>query len=73
MEVHEITSSGAPSPGPEGVSTPPAPDMPVKGKSRHRLIQRIQRISSTPSLSGLRRSRSVGSRGSPYSTRSTLS
>ncbi|KAF5614988.1 f-box protein Fbl2 [Fusarium sp. NRRL 25303] len=77
MEVHEITPSGAPSPspspGPEGVSTAPAPDMPVKGKSRHRLIQRIQRISSTPSLSGLRRSRSVGSRGSPYSTRSTLS
>lgn len=73
MNVYEVSSSGAPSPAPEGVSTPPAPDMPVKGKNRHRLIQRIQRISSTPSLSGLRRSKSVGSRGSPYSTRSTLS
>ncbi|KAF4456246.1 F-box LRR-repeat 2 [Fusarium albosuccineum] len=70
MEVHEIASSGSPSPAPEGVSTPPAPDMPIKGKGRHRLLRSIQRISSSPSLSGLRRSRSVGS---PYSTRSTLS
>ncbi|KAF4984041.1 hypothetical protein FZEAL_699 [Fusarium zealandicum] len=70
MEVHEIASSGMPSPALEGVSTPPAPDMPVKGKNRHRLLRSIQRISSTPSLGGLRRSRSVGS---PYSTRSTLS
>ncbi|KAF5026628.1 hypothetical protein F66182_1254 [Fusarium sp. NRRL 66182] len=71
MEMHEITSSGARSPALEGVSTPS--DMPVKEKNRHRLLRSIQRISSTPSLSGLRRSRSVGSRGSPYSTRSTLS
>lgn len=70
MDVHEIASSGTATPAPEGVSTPPAPDMPVKEKNRHRLLRRIQRISSSPSLTNLRRSRSVGS---PYSTRSTLS
>ncbi|KAH7162595.1 hypothetical protein B0J13DRAFT_615227 [Dactylonectria estremocensis] len=67
-------ASGSSSPAPGSVSTPPpsplAPDMPVKIKGRHRLLRGIQRISSTPSLSSLRRSRSVGS---PYSTRSTLS
>ncbi|KAK7422881.1 hypothetical protein QQZ08_009330 [Neonectria magnoliae] len=72
-DVHEI-QSGSPSPAPETDSTSPssrpAPDMPVKAKSRHRLIRSIQRISSTPSLTSLRRSRSVGS---PYSSRSTLS
>ncbi|RSL42839.1 hypothetical protein CEP53_011984 [Fusarium sp. AF-6] len=70
MDVLEIASSGAATPAPESVSTPPAPDMPVKEKNRHRLLRRIQRISSSPSLTNLRRSRSVGS---PYSTRSTLS
>ncbi|KAL6403794.1 hypothetical protein AUP68_13166 [Ilyonectria robusta] len=74
-EVREM-ASGSSSPAPESVSTSPspspplAPDMPVKIKGRHRLLRGIQRISSTPSLTGLRRSRSVGS---PYSTRSTLS
>ncbi|KJZ78941.1 hypothetical protein HIM_01714 [Hirsutella minnesotensis 3608] len=46
------------------------PDVAVKGRSRHRLLRGLQRISSSPSLNGLRRSKSVGS---PYSTRSTLS
>ncbi|CAM1505536.1 Fc.00g111730.m01.CDS01 [Cosmosporella sp. VM-42] len=68
-EVHEI-ATGSPVPSITGVSTPPTPDVPVKGKGRQRLLRGIQRISSSPSLNGLRRSRSVGS---PYSTRSTLS
>ncbi|KAF7551574.1 hypothetical protein G7Z17_g4920 [Cylindrodendrum hubeiense] len=72
-EVREM-GSGSSSPAPGSVSTSPspplAPDMPAKNKGRHRLLRGIQRISSTPSLPGLRRSSSVGS---PYSTRSTLS
>ncbi|GAB0136687.1 hypothetical protein EsDP_00004980 [Epichloe bromicola] len=46
------------------------PETPIKGKSRQRLLRGLQRISSSPSLNGLRRSRSVSS---PYSTRGTLS
>jgi len=50
---------------------PPAPpEVLDKGKGRRRLLRGLQRISSSPSLNGLRRSKSVGS---PYSTRSTLS
>lgn len=68
-EVHDIVAV-RPAPTPDGVSTPLVPDMPVKKKNRQRLLRGIQRISSSPSLNGLRRSRSVSS---PYSTRSTLS
>lgn len=46
------------------------PKLPAKGKGRRRLLRGLQRISSSPSLNGLRRSRSVSS---PYNTRSTLS
>lgn len=53
-----------------GDTTPTSPGTPTKGKSRQRLLRGLQRISSSPSLNGLRRSRSVSS---PYSTRGTLS
>ncbi|KAF4581869.1 F-box/LRR-repeat protein 2 [Ophiocordyceps camponoti-floridani] len=43
---------------------------PVKTKGRRRLLRGLQRISSSPSLPGLGRSKSAGN---PYSTRSTLS
>ncbi|KAF4505407.1 hypothetical protein G6O67_007361 [Ophiocordyceps sinensis] len=46
------------------------PELPAKGRSHRRLLRGLQRISSSPSLNGLRRSKSIGS---PYSTRSTLS
>ncbi|PFH58977.1 hypothetical protein XA68_12953 [Ophiocordyceps unilateralis] len=49
---------------------PATPAPPLKTKGRRRLLRGLQRISSSPSLQGLRRSRSVNS---PYSTRSTLS
>ncbi|POR34078.1 F-box/LRR-repeat protein 2 [Tolypocladium paradoxum] len=49
---------------------PVAPELPIKGKGRRRLLRGLQRISSSPSLNNLRRSKSVGS---PYSNRSTLS
>lgn len=68
ISVQEIVAeSQVPTPG---VSTPPTPDMPTKRTGRQRLLHGIQRISSSPSLNGLRRSKSVNS---PYSTRSTLS
>lgn len=57
-----------PFPAHEGVTTPP--ELPSKGKGRQRLLRGIQRISSSSSLSGLRRGRSASS---PYGTRSTLS
>ncbi|RCI17089.1 hypothetical protein L249_2125 [Ophiocordyceps polyrhachis-furcata BCC 54312] len=55
-----------------GDPSPPAGQdpMPVKSKGRRRLLRGLQRISSSPSLHGLRRSRSASS---PYSTRSALS
>lgn len=69
-EIHEIESgSSSPAPG-SSTPSPTPPDVSFKGKSRRRLLRGIQRISSTPSLPGLRRSRSAGS---PYSTRTTLS
>lgn len=46
------------------------PETALKSKSRQRLLRGIQRISSSPSLTGLRRSKSVGG---PYKTRGTLS
>ncbi|RFU79947.1 hypothetical protein TARUN_2291 [Trichoderma arundinaceum] len=49
----------------EGSAATP-PDVPFKGKSRQRLLRGIQRISSSPSLPGLGRSRSVSN---PYSLR----
>lgn len=49
---------------------PTSPEMPIKGKGRQRLLRGLQRISSSQSLNGLRRSRSVSS---PYKTRGTLS
>ncbi|KAF7563779.1 hypothetical protein G7046_g324 [Stylonectria norvegica] len=71
MADNLAAEAGTPVPAAAGVSTPP-PDVPVtvKSKGRQRLLRGLQRISSSPSLYGLRRSRSVGS---PYSTRSTLS
>ncbi|KAI9166844.1 F-box/LRR-repeat protein 2 [Paramyrothecium foliicola] len=42
-------------------------ELPAKGKNRDRLLRGLQRISSSPSIAGLRRSRSVSN---PYSTRS---
>ncbi|KAH6897057.1 hypothetical protein B0T10DRAFT_172438 [Thelonectria olida] len=67
-----VIGSGSSSPAPGSIHTPSPtpPDVPTKGKGRRRFLRGIQRISSTPSLPGLRRSRSVGS---PYSTRTTLS
>lgn len=55
--------------GSEGEAHTP-PEVPVKIKGRQRLLRGLQRISSSPSLSGLRRSRSVNS---PYSTGGSLS
>ncbi|CAH0026831.1 unnamed protein product [Clonostachys rhizophaga] len=54
------------------ITTQPEAPVATKPKGRHRLLQGIQRISSSPSLTGLRRSRSVSA---PYSlsTRSSLS
>ncbi|PHH67903.1 hypothetical protein CDD82_1013 [Ophiocordyceps australis] len=49
---------------------PSTPELPNKLKGRHRLLRELQRISSSPSLNSLRRSKSVGN---PYSTRGTLS
>ncbi|KAG5918751.1 hypothetical protein E4U61_001491 [Claviceps capensis] len=46
------------------------PEGPSQGKSRQRLLRGLQRISSSPSLNGLRRPRSSSS---PYRTRATLS
>ncbi|KAK5990220.1 F-box/LRR-repeat protein 2 [Cladobotryum mycophilum] len=54
--------------GEDQATTPP--EVPLKGRARQRILRGMQRISSSPSLSGLRRSKSVGS---PYRTRSTLS
>ncbi|KAK2594128.1 hypothetical protein QQS21_008183 [Conoideocrella luteorostrata] len=47
-----------------------SPEAPTKGKGRQRLLRGLQRISSSPSLNNLRRTRSASS---PYSTRGTLS
>ncbi|PHH61822.1 hypothetical protein CDD81_7925 [Ophiocordyceps australis] len=67
-----LPAPGAPSSTSFGLQGhhPSAPELPNKAKGRHRLLRGLQRISSSPSLNGLRRSKSVGS---PYSTRSTLS
>ncbi|KAI5465738.1 hypothetical protein BGZ63DRAFT_420285 [Mariannaea sp. PMI_226] len=73
-DVIEIESgSSTPAPGAISTPSPTPPDVPIKGKDRGRgrFLRGIQRISSTPSLPGLRRSTSVG--GSPYSNRTTLS
>jgi F-box/leucine-rich repeat protein 2/20 len=48
------------------VPTPP-PELSTKGKNRERLLRGLQRISSSSSIAGLRRARSVSS---PYGTRS---
>ncbi|KAL6832619.1 RNI-like protein [Trichoderma camerunense] len=63
-EVLDITAD-APVSADDGTSPTP-PDAPVKGKSRQRILRGIQRISSSPSLPGLGRSRSVSN---PYSIR----
>ncbi|KAG6004751.1 hypothetical protein E4U21_000781 [Claviceps maximensis] len=47
-----------------------SPETPIKSKSRQRLLRGLQKMSSSPSLHGLRRSRSSNS---PYRTRATLS
>ncbi|KAM0255552.1 hypothetical protein ACHAQJ_005623 [Trichoderma viride] len=47
-------------------TAPTPPDVPFKGKGRQRILRGIQRISSSPSLPGLGRSRSVSN---PYSIR----
>ncbi|KAH8175823.1 f-box-like domain-containing protein [Sarocladium implicatum] len=57
------SSSSQPSTPHEGI--------PTKVKGRQRLLIGLQRISSSQSLSGLRRSKSVG--GNPYKTRASLS
>jgi F-box/leucine-rich repeat protein 2/20 len=70
-DLHEAVAGVQPSPvGDEQVPT--QPEMPIKGKGRQRLLRGFQRISSSQSLSGLRRTRSVGD---PYriKTRGTLS
>ncbi|KAG6012844.1 hypothetical protein E4U43_007615 [Claviceps pusilla] len=53
-----------------GSNTPTFPETPVKSKSRQRLLRGLQRMTSSQSLTGLRRSRSTSS---PYRTRATLS
>ncbi|OAA33785.1 F-box/LRR repeat containing protein 2 [Moelleriella libera RCEF 2490] len=58
------------SPSTSGSNTPVSSPSPLKGKNRHRLLRGLHRISSSPSLHGLRRSRSVSN---PYRTRNTLS
>ncbi|KAG5922790.1 hypothetical protein E4U42_005268 [Claviceps africana] len=73
MDSVQRNPPGAPSLTTEstgGSNMPPSPETPHKGKSRQRLLQGLQRISSSPSLNGLRRSRSTSS---PYRTRATLS
>ncbi|KAL7821506.1 hypothetical protein V8C44DRAFT_11136 [Trichoderma aethiopicum] len=50
----------------EGTAPPTPPDVPLKGKNRQRILRGFQRISSSPSLTGLGRSRSLSS---PYSLR----
>lgn len=52
----------------DDASTPP--EIPLKGKGRKRLLRGIQRISSSPSLTSLRRPRAASA---PYSNRSALS
>lgn len=69
-DVQEVAGT---EPFPPHVDLPASPLEPVptpKAKGRQRLLRGIQRISSSPSLTSLRRSRSSSS---PYSTRSTLS
>ncbi|UKZ80692.1 hypothetical protein TrVFT333_008455 [Trichoderma virens FT-333] len=63
-EVLEIAAD-APMSADEGTAPTP-PDVPLKGKSRQRILRGIQRISSSPSLPGVGRSRSVSN---PYSIR----
>ncbi|KFA63429.1 hypothetical protein S40285_00283 [Stachybotrys chlorohalonatus IBT 40285] len=69
MDSPHISRAGAPAPATE-VQPQTPPELLSKGKNRQRLLRGIQRISSSPSLAGLRRSRSVNT---PYSSRSTLS
>ncbi|KAH7329167.1 hypothetical protein B0I35DRAFT_345130 [Stachybotrys elegans] len=69
MAELQDSRAGTPTPPPEAPVTG-LPGFSAKGKSRQRLLRGMQRISSSPSLAGLRRSKSVNS---PYSTRSTLS
>lgn len=66
----EVISDAEPFPIHEDDRPTTPPELPVKGKGRQRLLRSIQRISSSPSLNSLRRSRSASS---PYSTRSSLS
>ncbi|UKZ54911.1 hypothetical protein TrVGV298_008725 [Trichoderma virens] len=63
-EVLEIAAD-APMSADEGTAPTP-PDVPLKGKSRQRILRGIQRISSSPSLPGVGRSRSISN---PYSIR----
>lgn len=67
--IHAVDELSAPTQTDEDAAPTPA-ELPAKGRSRRRLLRGLQRISSTPSLNNLRRSKSIGS---PYSTRSTLS
>lgn len=69
-DLHEATS-GSPTPTltiNEPAATPP--EILAKGKNRKRLLRGLQRISSSQSLNGLRRSKSVGS---PYGGRARSS
>ncbi|PHH86846.1 hypothetical protein CDD83_9677 [Cordyceps sp. RAO-2017] len=70
--AHAVDGYDAPAPPADDDRHPPTPPEPAaaKGKGRRRLLRGLQRISSSPSLNNLRRSKSVGS---PYSTRTTLS
>ncbi|KAL7937656.1 RNI-like protein [Trichoderma chlorosporum] len=63
-EVLDITADASASTDDGAAPTPP--DVPLKGKSRQRILRGIQRISSSPALPGLGRSRSVSN---PYSIR----
>ncbi|GAO13251.1 hypothetical protein UVI_02025980 [Ustilaginoidea virens] len=65
-----VAASSPASSGEAQTHSPASPDMNIKGKGRQRLLRGLQRISSSPSLNGLRRSRSVST---PYSSRGSLS
>lgn len=65
-EAPTSTSSGMSTPSLDGqgqVPTPPLETTTIKGKGRQRLLRGIQRISSSPSLTNLRRPRSASA---PY-------
>ena len=69
-DVQDAAASEPFPPHVDVTASPPEPIPNPKLKGRKRLLQGIQRISSSPSLTSLRRTRS---NSSPYSTRSTLS